>query len=352
MNKQTNPTIDSFYQIDANLLSYPVSLIYMNIRSLRKNFTQLLADIHKIINKIHIIILVETNITDNENRFYEINGYNSIFLNREGRGGGIAVYIRDDIHHNSTLLNTVSLESIQVDIQIQNKTITLFPIYRPPSQNVNTFVAELDTIINNLQKKQDVIIAGDMNVDILKENITTTKYLDMLMSNGLHSLVNETTREDDNNNTQTCIDHLFVRTSHRRTQPYAAVVTTTISDHYSLFACMEIEVNSIEKDKRSVQGSENVNSVLRGMEINTFKVNSQIKATEWDKIASQNKGTDELFNNISKRFDVIYNKSKSIKKSKPNKISNPWMSDYLVKCCEIRDKLRKKWQKDKNIKKN
>lgn len=352
MNNQLNPKIDSFYQIDNNLLSYPISLIYMNIRSLRKNFTLLLAGIHKIINKIHLIILVETNITDNENRFFQINGYRSIFLNREGRGGGIAVYIRDDIYHNTTPLNTVSFETIQVDINIKNKIITLFPIYRPPSQNVTTFVTELDTIINNVHEKQQLIIVGDMNVDILKENITTTKYLDMLMSNGLHCLVNETTREDDNNNTQTCIDHLFVRNRVSQTQPHAAVVATTISDHYSLFACMEVEVNAKEKNKQSVQGSENVNTTLQGREISSFKVNTHIRETEWNTMARQGEGTDDIFNNIVKRFDDIYDKSKSVKKVKRKKVSNPWMSVYLVKCCEIRDKLRKKWQKNKCIKKN
>lgn len=60
-------TLDSFNQIDKQLLSYPVSIAYMNIRSLRKGFTTLLTTINNIINKLTILILIETNITNNKN---------------------------------------------------------------------------------------------------------------------------------------------------------------------------------------------------------------------------------------------------------------------------------------------
>ena len=72
-------TLDSFNQIDQRLLSYPVSIAYMNIRSLRTGFTSLLTTINNIINKLTILILIETNITNNENDLYSINGFNSIF---------------------------------------------------------------------------------------------------------------------------------------------------------------------------------------------------------------------------------------------------------------------------------
>lgn len=78
--KQTN-VINNFNQIEDVLINNSSSFIYMNIRSLRKNFNIFLANINKIIANIKIIILVETNIVDDENQFYTITNFNSVFLN-------------------------------------------------------------------------------------------------------------------------------------------------------------------------------------------------------------------------------------------------------------------------------
>ena len=58
------------------------SIIYLNIRSLRKNFDQLIVSLNDILENIDVIILVETNISDEENDLYKINGFKSDFLNR------------------------------------------------------------------------------------------------------------------------------------------------------------------------------------------------------------------------------------------------------------------------------
>lgn len=132
MHKNQKQTIDSFTQINKNFLSYPNSLIFTNIRSLRLNFTSFLTSINNIINNIKCIILVETNITDSENNFYNINGFNSVFVNRKSRGGGIAVYIAEHIAFTNISINSNFCEIIQIDLNIDNKNISLLSIYRPP----------------------------------------------------------------------------------------------------------------------------------------------------------------------------------------------------------------------------
>ena len=165
MNNKQKQTISLFNEIDTKYLSYPVSLIYMNIRSLRLNFSSFLVSINKIINKIKLIVLVETNISNNENNIYNIQGFNSVFLNREGKGGGIVVYIKENINYTQLSSNPNSFELLQIDVNINNKNISLLPIYRPPDQKVTEFIQELETIITKINKKQDIIIVGDMNID-------------------------------------------------------------------------------------------------------------------------------------------------------------------------------------------
>ncbi|KNC22299.1 hypothetical protein FF38_07301 [Lucilia cuprina] len=63
----------------------------------------------------------------------------------------------------------------------------------------------------------------------------------MMMSSGLESIINESTRDDVQTNTRTCIDHCFVRDNKTKSSGYAAVITTTIADHYSILCCIKDE---------------------------------------------------------------------------------------------------------------
>ena len=83
INKMSNnkkQTLKNFNEINKQSLSYPISLIYLNIRSLRLHINPFLVLENNIISQIKFIILVETNINDSENNFYNIKGFNSIFL--------------------------------------------------------------------------------------------------------------------------------------------------------------------------------------------------------------------------------------------------------------------------------
>lgn len=200
MNNINFENIDYISQINLEHLSYPNSIFFLNIRSLRTNFNNLLALIHGIINHIEIIVLVETNLNDDETPFYGINGFNSVFICRQGKGGGgVAVYIKENIIFTKISVETKSFESIHINIQ-NNESFSLFAIYRPPSPTVSNFIKELDTLINTVNKHKNAIVVGDMNIDLLTENQFKTHYLDMLASNGMQCIINECTREDINRN--------------------------------------------------------------------------------------------------------------------------------------------------------
>lgn len=339
----SNQTINNFDEIDKNLISYPTSLIHMNIRSLRKNFIPFLTHIKNITNKIHLIILTETNITDEENNLYCISGYNATFLNREGRGGGIAVYINENLNFETITINTNSFESMQINIKTNNKNaLTVIPVYRPPSHCMRTFIEELDECLNNINKKQNTIVVGDINIDIKRDNAVTTNYLDMFASHGLRCMVTETTREDVYNNTSTCIDHIFIRCNIATATAHSAVITTTISDHYALFGCIE-EGDTAEQNTQTAEQGSDFNK-----KINNDKVNRLIKETNWNTLIENSNNTEQLYNSIHSTFCEIYDESKEqhVVKSKKRK-PYPWLNNELIKCCDIRDRLHKNWQKNK-----
>lgn len=340
--KQTN-VINNFNQIEDVLINNSSSFIYMNIRSLRKNFNIFLANINKIIANIKIIILVETNIVDDENQFYTITNFNSVFLNRNGKGGGIAVYVKENINFTTTHINTTYFETIQIDLSIDNNIITLFPIYRPPRHNTNMFINELEQIINTIHKNRVMIVVGDMNVDVANEAVKTTRaYIDMMSSNGLQCIVKEITREDVNKNKGTCIDHMFVRNNKIITDVHAAVVMTTISDHYSLFGCVEQNKTNVNSKALS-QGSENVQ-----FQLNTKKVNKLIKEAKWNDLSNTNYCCDDNFNNIYNKFNEIYNKSKQPARETKKRNDYPWLNEIIISYCDVRDRLYQRFRKGRN----
>lgn len=343
---QSKTIINNFNEIDKNLLNYPITLIHMNIRSLRKHFVTFLTHIKNIKHKTQLIILTETNISDEENNLYQIHGYSATFLNRGGRGGGIAVFVNECVNVETTTLHINSFESMRVDITTtNNRVITVLPVYRPPSHNVKTFLEELETCINNINKKQELIIVGDMNIDINTKSTTATNYLDMLSSNGLHCMVTETTREDVSNKKSTCIDHFFLRYNKSNVKAHAVVVTTTISDHYALFGCIDRD-NKNNKSKQIIKGTDYIKT-------NNTTVNRLIRETNWCAIVSLSNGTNDLFNNIYKAFCDIYTNARYVNnKTLKKRNEYKWLSEELLKLCNVRDKLHKKWQQNKNNKTN
>lgn len=121
-------------------------------------------------------------------------------------------------------------------------------------------------------------------------------------------IIKETTREDINRQTKTCIDHMFVRINKTITAVHSAIITTTISDHYSLFGSVEYDNKLIDSDNRSSQGAEY--NVKQTTTLNTNKINRLIKTINWKEIVNQNTNTNDLFTTIHKTFEKYIKKLK------------------------------------------
>ncbi|KAM7351867.1 uncharacterized protein ACRADG_004579 [Cochliomyia hominivorax] len=180
-----------------------------------------------------------------------------------------------------------------------------------------------------------------MNINIKKENKTTTTYLDMLSSNGMQCLINESTREDVTKKTSSCMDHLFVKINESNTQAHASIIATTISDHYTLFCSLNQQVNANNK------GSENNTSQQK---LNNYLIDLKIKEIKWNDIINNINNTNDIYNKIHEQFADIYSSSYQTKKLHKKRSSSPWINEELVKCCLIRDKLFKKFKNNKTNK--
>lgn len=108
-----------------------------------------------------------------------------------------------------------------------------------------------------------------------------------------------------------------------------------------LFGYIEEETTTKNKSEINIQGSEHI-------KINNIKVNQQINEINWNRIISQSKNTSKLFKSIFKICCDIYENSKETKTKIKRRKEYPWLTDILLKCCNIRYKPHKKWMKNKN----
>ena len=117
-------------------------------------------------NNIDIFMIAETKLDSSfPSEQFSVHGFSKPFrLDRNSNGGGLLVYVRDDIP--SFQLKSFSfkddIECICFEINDRRKKWALFCIYRPPSQEQTYFFDELGKAIDHYSEKyKNFILVGD-----------------------------------------------------------------------------------------------------------------------------------------------------------------------------------------------
>ena len=94
--------------------------------------------------------------------------------NAKRRSGGVAFYIRDNLQYTIQDTNTET-DCLILQVKYDEKCLHNFcVIYRPPSLKSTDFQPKLETILHCLKfSKEESLIFGDFNIDILKREKST-----------------------------------------------------------------------------------------------------------------------------------------------------------------------------------
>ncbi|KAJ8730714.1 hypothetical protein PYW08_002127 [Mythimna loreyi] len=119
--------------------------MHINIRSIIKNFSALEQMLKTSKKCIDVVILTESNISENNSFLYQLCGYQMYTELRNSRkGGGIILYVNNKHKCSITNVKTKFFESIFCTITTQsNYFANLCAVYRPPSYNKISFIEEL-----------------------------------------------------------------------------------------------------------------------------------------------------------------------------------------------------------------
>ena len=145
-----------------------LNIVSINIRSLQGNFY--LLDAYLAINNDIDIILLQECWQINEILKLKLNNFSGPFLKlrTNNRGGGVGIYVRESI--TAKILDTTFIESeietIGIEIKLENETRTFINCYRPPKNN-NRAIEILQSLF--IRYKGSVIV-GDININFLTDN--------------------------------------------------------------------------------------------------------------------------------------------------------------------------------------
>ena len=311
--------------------------LHLNIRSLKRNFDQLLLLVNHLVAKPIAICLSETwlnSVTDDINHFRIPNYHTALHVNRNiKKGGGVAIYLREDTKIvNTHRVETRYCESLFVELKINRAKVGVGVIYRPPNLSLNEFCKEFDETLEVLnQKNFKWMILGDFNLDILLNGNSQSQYCDVLQANGFINLINEPTRETMSS--KSCLDHILTNYdincfSHHKT------METLITDHYPVFATLkqtaDFPVSYITKKTFHFLKNDQKKLLFKN------HVSSSINSRTGYENMHQ-----EIENFINKLKLCIDNYSTNKRIKTTHFYKNPWINNQVKKAISKRDRLHK-----------
>ena len=209
-----------------------------------------LDNVSSLVINCDITIIIESWLnTSHSDQMVNIPGYGLIRMDRkpiiDKRGGGIVVYIREDIDYTMDAVNChvfPQYEILTVDYKIHQTKYKLIACYKPPSVNAQPLYDILTTIKQADHYKRKIIIAGDFNTNY-DDAIFKRTYVDpFCVTNDLTQHITVPTRITQNSST--IIDHIY---SNLPNILKCGTIDFYISDHLPTYLLIKSIRNKIPK---------------------------------------------------------------------------------------------------------
>lgn len=335
-NQSNYYTIENFNSVfSASSSSNYFSICNYNIRSFNANFDCFNLFLDTLAMKFDIIVLTETRFTgDTIANIDDYCGHHSVRL--EGGGGGVSLY-----YCNNILVNKIDglsyvndhIEVCAVKLNLNNETLIVIAIYRPPSGSVIDFNNSLFTVLNDPNVAgHNVILTGDLNINLIAYEHSSAAVRDFVYS--LHALnffpyITKPTRfpEGNQRGDPSLLDHFWFNKIDR---VKTGIITFDQSDHLPTVFVIEHQypLNNNALIKVTFRDFSDYN-------IEKFKT---ICLNNNFNLPSNDVNTNTLF--LSNILNDIYCKCFPIKVKylSQKRINKPWLSSAIL--CSIKKKSK------------
>ena len=306
---------------------YPTKLVlgHLNINSLRNKFESLTQIIDK---SIDILLLSESKLGQSfPNGQFVMNGFQQPFrLDRNEKGGGLIVYIKEDIPCRQISLHyDLKIELIIIEINLKKRKWVLLCIYNPHKEMIRNFLSSLCSILDELTVKyENIIILGDFNCEMKEESMNT-----FCNTYNLKCLVKEKTCFKNIHN-PSCID--LILTNKPRYFQNTCVIETGLSDFHKLTL--------------TIMKSEFIKQLPKIMHYRNYKYFDNTKFQNDLMFAISKIGLNII---TCEQFEKVF--MDTLNKHAPSKIryvranNSPFLNKNIYKAIMVRSRLRNKYLK-------
>ena len=270
---------------------------------------------------------LNSSVIDNE---VAIPSYDLYRRDRGSKGGGVLVYVAKGFRSKRRPdLEKSGLEAIWVELRVNKRTLLLGNVYRPPKADV---LNDLETMIENVASQhKDMILMGDLNLNLLNPSNPTNNFLLSARDNNLDQLIREPTRITDHS--QTLLDVLF--TSNPDLFSLVGTADITGSDHLMIYG----EINE------KIQTQAKVRTIRSFKKCDKDKLMADLENAPWQVM--------DMFDDINEKWDywkslflkVVEEHAPLVKVRVKNKVQDcEWIDSEVRGLMRTRNYFRKKYR--------
>ena len=249
--------------------------------------------------------------------------------------------MRNEIHVNKTEIihDKRTYEGIAITIKTaENKKVKIINIYRPPRETFDEFINNfVPTISDQIKNTNEVIVAGDFNLNLLNlNNRKIYNYFDHMLN--LHLIPKITFPTHFLDKTCTLIDNIFSKVSPASQSLESGILVSNISDHYPTFISINLNLIKLRQPKFTTIKMSNPDSINN--------VNAELELINFEQILSTNPYSDPnnnyniLQNIISSYLDKHF-PVKTVRFNKHKHKNNVWITKGIIRSIKFKDKLYK-----------
>ncbi|KAG8325917.1 hypothetical protein J6590_108710 [Homalodisca vitripennis] len=237
----------------------------------------------------------------------------------------------------NTLNQDKVFESCTIEIKIDQTKFIVAGLYRTPSEKIDIFLEKLNTFLAEICKiNKNVLIGGDINVDVLREGRKKTDFVSLINMHGFKYTIKIPTRI-----TETCesaIDNFITNLDENSFEVECLI--TALSDHDAqLFKIVNINNKRGHNTKNTVMGRRYGKD-----KIDLFK--DDLEKQDWTELYQSSVEDKFLYfyNLLKYYFDLHFSLTK-ITKGNQNK---EWVDDEIVNEHDKLIDMYQQYRKDKN----
>ena len=291
---------------------------------------------------LDVLCLVETFLTEEvDDTLLEVPGYNFHRCDRNAdsnkkSGGGLLMYYKNsrDISpiQNSDLI-TPSIECTFLTLNLKQARPTVIgAIYRPPDASYINSIDDWEKHMNSLNfpNNADLVLLGDINIDLLENNSASKCLNKFLKSNCLEQVINKPTRITDTSST--LIDHIYI--NNPSLYHHRGVIDPNLSDHCMTFITRKYQSPSKEKQTVFIRNYRNFDASLFEEDLEQVNWNSVTNCSD----------VNEAVSCFNFEFLTVLNKHLPWKKLRVRKSNASWVTSEFLSLIDRREYLAKKYR--------